>query len=98
MLQKLEEKMKELERQHQEQLEKAQKEAMSKMGELEEVLQSKVAREQELEQEREAIRIESEETKVKFQNNWLFVKINLCKCYCGMCIPLCDDNGVTQQI
>ena len=57
--------MKELERHHQEQLEKAQQEAVSKMGELEEALQSKEARELELEREREAIRTEAEEIKVK---------------------------------
>ena len=64
--QKLEAKMKELEKQHQEELERAQEEATMKMGELEEVLQGKVTREMELEREREILRTEADEIKVAF--------------------------------
>ena len=56
--------MRELEKKYKEQLEMAQEEATIKMEELEQALQSKVAREAELEQEREVLRTEAEETKV----------------------------------
>ena len=58
--------MKELERQHQEDLERAQEEAAIKMGELAEALQGKVSREMELEREREILRTEADEIKVSF--------------------------------
>ena len=64
--QKLEAKMKELERQYQEDLERAQEEAAIKMGELAEALQGKVSREMELEREREILRTEADEIKVLF--------------------------------
>ena len=58
--------MKELEKQYQEELERAQEEATIKMGELEEALQGKVTREMELEREREILRTEADEIKVVF--------------------------------
>ena len=58
--------MKELEKRHQEELERAQEEATMKMGELEVVLQGKVTREMELEREREILRTEAGEIKVAF--------------------------------
>ena len=58
--------MKELERQYQEDLERAQEEAAIKMGELTDALQGKVSREMELEREREILRTEADEIKVLF--------------------------------
>ena len=58
--------MKELERQHQKELERAQEEAAIKMGELEEALESKVTIEMELERERELLRSEADEIKVSY--------------------------------
>ena len=58
--------MKELEKQYQEELERAQEEATIKMGELEEALQGKVTREMELERERKILRTEADEIKVVF--------------------------------
>ena len=65
--------MKEIEKQYQEELERAQEEDTIKMGELEEALQGKVTREMELEREREILRTEADEIKVVFP---LLIKLN----------------------